>query len=141
MTKSELRQLIRETIEEAKRSNEVYFNDPILGKGSTFVMSGNKIVGEYIINGDEVETYNYITDKEASFSMGTTPTTERILKYFQDDIIEDVYSQLAYEINYRTKDFNKAKQALSNKFTIRQPDKSSGVTKAPAPKTARRSRE
>lgn len=140
MKRSELKQLIRETIEEATKGNEVHFNDPILGEGSTFVMSGNKIVGEYIVNGDEVETHNYITDNGDSFSMGTTPTTGQILKHFQDDIKEK-YAQLAYEIEHRTRDYNAAKKALSNKFTVRPPDRPSGVTKGPAPKTARRSRE
>lgn len=140
MTRSELKQLIRETIEEASKGNEVHFNDPILGQGSTFVMSGNKIVGEYIVNEDEVETYNYITDQGDSFSMGSTPTTQQILKHFQDDI-EDIYSQLAYTINNSTRDYNEAKRVLSKKFTIRPPDRQSGATKGPAPKTARRSRE
>lgn len=143
MKKSELKQLIRETIEEvSKNNNQRFFNDPLLGQGSTFVMAGDIIVGEYIINAAEniVSIYNYITDQEDDIHMGAAPTTERIFKVLRHDV-EDKFHELAYQLSNRMKPYNETKKILNKEFTTLSPSGASAITKDSPPKKARKSKE
>lgn len=79
MTKSELKQLIRETIVEEASYDTMY------EEGSTLIIANGKKVGEFSINGSVLMVYNSLLNHEFEYNL-EAPTPAIALKMFKTQL-------------------------------------------------------